>query len=165
MILVSGPVRSGARRTGVDVIHVRTAVGDARGGDGSSGAGHHGHQGCGRGRLSRRANPPQQKVKKTAARISLELDPTPDILAEVGRKKGDRLLIGFAAETENLIEEARRKLQSKNCDMVVANLVSQEGIGFESDENEVTLVLRTGETIPVERASKRDDRATGSSTR
>jgi phosphopantothenoylcysteine decarboxylase/phosphopantothenate--cysteine ligase len=101
-----------------------------------------------------RANPPQQKVKKTAARMSLELDPTPDILAEAGRKKGDRLLVGFAAETENLIEEARRKLQSKNCDMIVANLVAQPGIGFESDENEVTLVLSTGETIPVARASK-----------
>jgi len=101
-----------------------------------------------------RTNPPQQKVKKTAARLSLELDPTPDILAELSRKKGDRLLVGFAAETENLIEEARRKLQSKNCDMVVANLVSQQGIGFESDDNEVTLVLRTGETIPVQRASK-----------
>jgi len=101
-----------------------------------------------------RANPPQQKVKKTAARMSLELDPTPDILAEAGLKKGDRLLVGFAAETENLIEEARRKLQSKNCDMVVANLVAQPGIGFESDENEVTLVLSTGETIPVARASK-----------
>ena len=101
-----------------------------------------------------RANPPREKVKKTAARLSLELDPTPDILAEVGRKKGDRLLVGFAAETQNLIEEARRKLESKNCDMVVANLVSEKGIGFESDENEVTLVLRTGEVIPVERASK-----------
>jgi phosphopantothenoylcysteine decarboxylase/phosphopantothenate--cysteine ligase len=101
-----------------------------------------------------RTNPPQQKVKKTAARLSLELDPTPDILAEAGRKKGDRLLVGFAAETENLIEEARRKLKSKNCDMVVANLVSQQGIGFESDENEVTLVLSTGETIPVARAPK-----------
>ena len=101
-----------------------------------------------------RANPPRQKVKKTAVRLSLELDPTPDILAEAGRKKGDRLLIGFAAETENLIGEARRKLESKNCDMVVANLVSAQGIGFESDENEVTLVLRTGETIPIERASK-----------
>jgi len=101
-----------------------------------------------------RTNPPRQKVKKTAARLSLELDPTPDILAEAGRKKGDRLLVGFAAETENLIEEARRKLKSKNCDMVVANLVSQQGIGFESDENEVTLVLSTGESIPVERAPK-----------
>jgi phosphopantothenoylcysteine decarboxylase/phosphopantothenate--cysteine ligase len=101
-----------------------------------------------------RVNPPSQKVKKTAARLSLDLDPTPDILAEVSRKKGDRLLVGFAAETENLIEEARRKLESKNCDMVVANLVSQQGIGFESDENEVTLLLRTGEIIPVQRASK-----------
>ena len=66
---------------------------------------------------------PAQKVKKTAARLSLELDPTPDILAELGRKKGDRLLIGFAAETQNLVAEARRKLESKNCDMIVANLV------------------------------------------
>ena len=95
-------------------------------------------------------------MKKTAARMSLELDPTPDILAELGQKKGDRLLIGFAAETENLVEEARRKLESKNCDMVVANLVGQEGTGFESDENEVVLVLRTGETIPLARAPKRE---------
>ena len=57
------------------------------------------------------ADVPKQKMKKTATRLSLELDPTPDILAEVGQKKGDRLLIGFAAETQNLIEEARRKLQ------------------------------------------------------
>ena len=103
-------------------------------------------------------NPPKQKMKKTAARLSLDLEPTPDILAEVGTKKGDRLLIGFAAETGNLIEEARRKMQQKNCDMVVGNLVSQAGTGFESDENEVVLVTRAGETIPVERASKRVDR-------
>jgi phosphopantothenoylcysteine decarboxylase/phosphopantothenate--cysteine ligase len=100
-------------------------------------------------------NPSPQKMKKTAARLSLDLEPTPDILAELGTKKGDRLLIGFAAETGNLIEEARRKMQQKNCDMVVGNLVSQPGTGFESDENEVVLVTRAGETIPVERASKR----------
>ena len=99
---------------------------------------------------------PEQKVKKTAARISIELDPTPDILAELGRKKGDRLLIGFAAETQNLVQEARRKLESKNCDMVVANLVGGSDSGFESDQNEVTLVIRTGETIPLARASKRE---------
>jgi phosphopantothenoylcysteine decarboxylase/phosphopantothenate--cysteine ligase len=99
---------------------------------------------------------PSQKRKKTATRWSLELEPTPDILAEVGQKKGDRLLIGFAAETQNLIEEARRKLVSKNCDMVVANLVSQQGIGFESDQNQVTLVLRGGETVPLARAGKRE---------
>jgi len=102
-----------------------------------------------------RSDAPQHKVKKTAARMSLELDPTVDILAELGRKKGDRLLIGFAAETENLIGEARRKLESKNCDMVVANLVSQSGIGFDSDENEVVLVTRTADPIPVRRAPKR----------
>lgn len=98
---------------------------------------------------------PDQKMKKTAARISLELDPTPDILAELGRKKGDRLLIGFAAETQNLQQEARRKLESKNCDMVVGNLVGSDA-GFETDDNEVMLALSTGETIPLQRASKRD---------
>jgi phosphopantothenoylcysteine decarboxylase / phosphopantothenate---cysteine ligase len=98
---------------------------------------------------------PKQKMKKTATRLSLELDPTPDILAEIGEKKGDRLLIGFAAETQNLIEEARRKLKTKNCDMVVGNIVSRGDIGFGSDDNEVVLVLRTGEAVPVPRASKR----------
>ena len=102
------------------------------------------------------AKVPDQKVKKTAARISVELDPTPDILSELGRKKGDRLLIGFAAETQNLQQEARRKLESKNCDMVVGNLVGGAESPFESDQNEVVLVLRTGETIPVPRASKRE---------
>src|SRR5450432_1483947 len=103
---------------------------------------------------------PDQKVKKTAARISLELDPTPDILAELGKKKDDRLLIGFAAETQNLHQEARRKLESKNCDMVVGNLVGEsEGggeIGFEADQNEVVLALCTGETLTLPRAPKRE---------
>jgi phosphopantothenoylcysteine decarboxylase/phosphopantothenate--cysteine ligase len=96
---------------------------------------------------------PEQKVKKTAARLSLDLDPTPDILAEVGRKKGDRLLVGFAAETERLVEESRRKLKSKNCDMVVGNLVSQEGVGLRFRTNEVVLVMSTGETVELPRAS------------
>jgi phosphopantothenoylcysteine decarboxylase / phosphopantothenate---cysteine ligase len=101
------------------------------------------------------AQVPRHKIKKTAMRMSLDLDPTLDILAELGRKKGDRLLIGFAAETENLIESARQKLASKKCDMIVANLVNQEATGFEADENEVVLVLSTGETIPLSRAPKR----------
>jgi phosphopantothenoylcysteine decarboxylase/phosphopantothenate--cysteine ligase len=99
---------------------------------------------------------PEQKVKKTAARLSLELDPTPDILAELGRKKGDRLLIGFAAETQNLHQESRRKLESKNCDMIVGNLVGGSETGFESDENEVVLALATGELISLPRAPKRE---------
>ena len=101
-----------------------------------------------------RADAPQHKLKKTAARMSLELDPTVDILAELGRRKGDRLLIGFAAETENLVGEARRKLESKNCDMVVANLVSQSGIGFDSDENEVVLVSSHTDPLLIRRAPK-----------
>jgi phosphopantothenoylcysteine decarboxylase/phosphopantothenate--cysteine ligase len=101
------------------------------------------------------AEVPTQKMKKTAARLTLDLDPTTDILAEVGQKKGDRLLIGFAAETQNLVDEARRKMRTKNCDMVVANNVSRNDVGFGSDENEVVLVLRTGENVEIPRASKR----------
>ncbi|MCX6622988.1 MAG: bifunctional phosphopantothenoylcysteine decarboxylase/phosphopantothenate--cysteine ligase CoaBC [Acidobacteria bacterium] len=102
------------------------------------------------------ANVPTQKVKKTATRLSIELDPTTDILAEIGRRKGDRLLIGFAAETEKLVEYSRRKLESKNCDMVVGNLVGGEGVGFEADQNEVVLVTRAGAATQLPRASKRD---------
>ncbi len=102
------------------------------------------------------ADVPRHKLKKTATRLSLELDPTPDILAEAGRKKGDRLLIGFAAETENLLEEARRKMRSKQCDMVVANLVGQDGSGFEADDNEVVLVTSTGESVALPRSPKRE---------
>ncbi len=105
------------------------------------------------------AHPLKEKMKKTAARMSLDLEATPDILAEIGQKKGDRLLIGFAAETDRLVEEARRKLEQKNCDMIVGNLVSYadgNATGFESDENEVVLMTRGGETISVSRAPKRD---------
>ncbi|MBV9268358.1 MAG: phosphopantothenoylcysteine decarboxylase, partial [Acidobacteriaceae bacterium] len=100
------------------------------------------------------ANVSSQKLKKTAARISVELDPTPDILAEVGQRKGDRILVGFAAETQNLVEEARRKLLSKNCDMVVGNLVGQEGTGFEADSNEVQIVTPGAPAVHVGPADK-----------
>jgi phosphopantothenoylcysteine decarboxylase / phosphopantothenate---cysteine ligase len=88
------------------------------------------------------ANVAANKIKKTAARVSLELDPTPDILA---------------AETENLRTEAKRKLEAKNCDMLVANLVGDgKESGFESDSNEVLLALRSGEMIELPRASKKE---------
>jgi phosphopantothenoylcysteine decarboxylase/phosphopantothenate--cysteine ligase len=102
------------------------------------------------------SNIPRQKLKKTAARLSLELDPTPDILAEIGHQKGDRLLIGFAAETHNLVEEARRKMISKNCDMLVGNLVDREGLGFEADQNEVEMITRSGQPIHAGPADKRE---------
>jgi len=102
------------------------------------------------------ANVSPNKIKKTATRLSLDLDPTPDILAEVGARKGARLLIGFAAETNDMVAEARRKMQTKKADMVVGNFVNVAGTGFESDLNEVTLVMSTGETVPVARATKRE---------
>ena len=101
-------------------------------------------------------NASNQKIKKTAARLTLELEPNPDILAEVGGQKGNRILIGFAAETENMLAEAKRKMQGKHCDMVVGNFVNQPGTGFGADENGVTLVLRTGEVLEIEKASKRE---------
>jgi phosphopantothenoylcysteine decarboxylase/phosphopantothenate--cysteine ligase len=97
-----------------------------------------------------------QKIKKTTSPVSLELERTPDILAELGQTRGHRLLIGFAAETENLRDYATQKLASKNCDMVVANLVGQPDSGFESDSNEVLLALKSGEFIPIPKASKRE---------
>lgn len=98
---------------------------------------------------------PKQKLKKMQARLTLELDPTPDILAELGQLKGDRLLVGFAAETQNLESEARRKLETKHCDLIVANLVSDRAIGFESDDNEVLLVPRAGDSVRIAKAPKR----------
>ena len=102
----------------------------------------------------RPASPAPEKIKKTAAPRTVTLEPTVDILAELGRHKGDRLLIGFAAETNNLREYAQGKLESKNCDMIVANLVGAD-LAFESDDNEVELALPGGKFISLPRAGKR----------
>jgi phosphopantothenoylcysteine decarboxylase/phosphopantothenate--cysteine ligase len=99
---------------------------------------------------------PADKAKKSGQSVTLTLEPTPDILAELGQIKGGRVLIGFAAETEHLVEQARRKLESKRCDMIVANLVGRPGTGFDSDENEVVLVTHSGQTAPVGPAPKRE---------
>ncbi|HKQ09402.1 MAG TPA: bifunctional phosphopantothenoylcysteine decarboxylase/phosphopantothenate--cysteine ligase CoaBC [Blastocatellia bacterium] len=81
-----------------------------------------------------------QKIKKADQELVLELEPTEDILAAVGRIKGSRLVIGFAAETENVVANALKKLQSKNADLIVANDVSANDAGFDVDTNRVTLV-------------------------
>jgi phosphopantothenoylcysteine decarboxylase/phosphopantothenate--cysteine ligase len=99
--------------------------------------------------------PATEKIKKTGAPISLALSPTADILAEVGCNKGARLLVGFAAETGDVAAEARRKLQAKNCDMVVGNRVGIDGTGFGADDNEAVLVLRNGATVDLPRAPKK----------
>jgi len=101
------------------------------------------------------SEPAAQKIKKTGGAISLALEPTADILAEIGCQKGDRLLVGFAAETADVAAEARRKLAAKKCDMVVGNLVGLEGTGFGADDNEAVLVLRNGQTVDLPRAPKK----------
>jgi phosphopantothenoylcysteine decarboxylase / phosphopantothenate---cysteine ligase len=97
-------------------------------------------------------NPSDQKIKRMG-RMNLELEPTADILAEVARRKASQLIIGFAAETQDVIENARRKLTSKSLDAVVVNDVSREGIGFDSERNAVT-ILTADETINVPENSK-----------
>ena len=84
-----------------------------------------------------------RKVKKTQPKLSLELERTPDILKEVSISKHDNLLVlGFAAETENVLANAREKLRAKNLDAVVANDVTREGVGFDTVTNEVTIISR-----------------------
>ena len=84
-----------------------------------------------------------QKLKKNEASLTLELERTPDILREVSAARHEGLLvIGFAAETENLMSNARQKLQEKNLDAIVANDVSRAGVGFDTATNEVTIISR-----------------------
>ena len=93
-------------------------------------------------------NASDQKIKRKGP-VSLELEPTPDILAEVAAKKGTRIVIGFAAETDNGLEHARKKLESKSVDAIVLNDVSQPGIGFDSERNAVTILTSAGtESVP-----------------
>jgi len=94
-----------------------------------------------------------QKIKRNGP-MSLDLEPTPDILADVAaRRRSDQLLIGFAAETENAIENGRAKLRKKGIDAIVVNDVSNPEIGFDSERNEVT-ILTANEEIPIARAEK-----------
>ena len=95
-----------------------------------------------------------QKIKKNDSALTLELEPTSDILATAGRKKGTHVLVGFAAETENVVANARKKLQSKNADLIVANDVSATDAGFDVDTNRVTLVSAL-ETVELPLLSKR----------
>jgi phosphopantothenoylcysteine decarboxylase/phosphopantothenate--cysteine ligase len=96
------------------------------------------------------------KVKKQAGDSSIELERTKDILLELGKRKKNQVLVGFAAETENVEEYARKKLNAKNADMIVANNVKAEGAGFGTDTNIVTLFKRSGSNIDLPIMSKSD---------
>jgi phosphopantothenoylcysteine decarboxylase/phosphopantothenate--cysteine ligase len=94
----------------------------------------------------------QQKIKRKGP-IALELEPTADILREISLRKQSQIVVGFAAETENVLENARQKLAAKQLDAIVVNDVSREGIGFDSDRNEVTIITHD-EVVEVPETSK-----------
>jgi len=100
----------------------------------------------------------EQKIKKTedqSRKMTLELIENPDILKELGKNKRDNLImVGFAAETENVLENARKKLIVKNLDLIVANDVTMEGAGFATDTNIVTIIGRAGAINTLPKMSK-----------
>jgi phosphopantothenoylcysteine decarboxylase/phosphopantothenate--cysteine ligase len=86
----------------------------------------------------------QKKIKKGDFEYTLMLERTKDILGELGKKKENRILVGFAAETEDLISNARKKLEGKNLDFIVVNDVTEPGAGFEVDTNQVKILYPSG---------------------
>ena len=96
----------------------------------------------------------KQKLKKLDASASLELERNPDIIGEIGSLKGDRVLIGFAAETRDLIANARKKLKEKHLDLIVANDVSRSDSGFATETNKVVIIDSRGKVDPLPVKSK-----------
>jgi len=94
------------------------------------------------------------KIKRSGAGMSLDLDDGPDILAGLGRDRVERILVGFAAETDDLMANARAKLERKGVDYIVANDVSRADIGMDADDNAVTILGRDGQSWEVPKASK-----------
>jgi len=98
----------------------------------------------------------QKKIKKGNFDTTLALERTKDILEELGKKKGNRILIGFAAETENLITNAKKKLREKNLDFIVVNDVTKPGAGFNSDTNQVKIIYPSGKARDLPLMSKEE---------
>jgi len=96
----------------------------------------------------------RQKIKRGKGALTMELEPTPDLLEEITAAKGERLVVGFAAETDNLVENARAKLRAKKLDVVVANDVTQNGAGFDVETNIVTILTCDGQEIALPKMSK-----------
>jgi len=95
-----------------------------------------------------------EKIKRNKEPLTIHLEPTTDILAEVARNKGGRIVVGFAAETTSVAENARKKLAAKNADLIVANDVTAEGAGFDLDTNVVTLFSRDGRDLALPKLTK-----------
>ena len=96
------------------------------------------------------------KIKKTTETLTLPLERNPDIAQTLGEQKTNQTLVCFAAETNDILENAKKKLIRKNCDLIVANDILAEGAGFGVDTNIVTLLDRDGTCEQLPRASKRD---------
>lgn len=96
------------------------------------------------------------KAKKNEIDLNPQLERTPDILLTLSKEKGEKVLIGFAAETQNVLEYAKGKLEQKNLDAIVANNVGQASTGFASDDNKIDIILRNGEVIDFPQASKKE---------
>ena len=96
----------------------------------------------------------KQKIKRGRGPLTLALEPTADLLEEITATPGARLVVAFAAETENVVENARAKLQAKKLDVVVANDVTQNGAGFDVETNIVTILTRDGQEIPLPKMTK-----------
>jgi phosphopantothenoylcysteine decarboxylase/phosphopantothenate--cysteine ligase len=97
-----------------------------------------------------------RKMKRTGEELSIRLQPTTDILAEFARTKRQCLVVGFAAETDRVAENARKKLAEKNADLMVANDVTAQDAGFDHDTNIVTLFSRDGRDLPLPKLTKRE---------
>ncbi|MFT9372807.1 MAG: bifunctional phosphopantothenoylcysteine decarboxylase/phosphopantothenate--cysteine ligase CoaBC [Liquorilactobacillus hordei] len=98
--------------------------------------------------------PAKQKIKKTGSKLTIELEKNIDILKQLGQEKGMQKLVGFAAETQNLLENGQQKLLKKNLDLMVANDVSRSDIGFGSDENQVIFMRPNKENINSPKTNK-----------
>jgi phosphopantothenoylcysteine decarboxylase / phosphopantothenate---cysteine ligase len=101
-------------------------------------------------------SPAVHKIKKTRGGQILQLERTQDILETVGQRKSNQVLVGFAAETQDLDENAAAKLVAKNLDMLVGNLIGAAGTGFETDTNQVTLYFKDGSKEPLAMMPKAD---------
>jgi phosphopantothenoylcysteine decarboxylase/phosphopantothenate--cysteine ligase len=97
-----------------------------------------------------------QKMKKAEASTSMTLEKTEDILSEIGKKKRNEILIGFAAETENVVVNAQKKLKEKNLDLIVVNDVTKPGAGFGQDTNQVKILFVSGEVKDLPLMSKEE---------
>jgi len=98
----------------------------------------------------------REKIKKDKGLTGIELTRNPDIIAAIGAKKKKGILVVFAMETEDLVVNARQKLAKKNMDMIVANSLKEEGAGFQTDTNIITIMDRNGKTVALDKMTKKD---------